>query len=414
MAVFDRGFEQPATGHWLTADRLRLAAMTMLMMQGWAVAIGILLPPDFLHFGANSLGSDFTSFWGIGHLALDGDAIKAYGPEGWLASRHPGAPVNDSRYGWFYPPAFLLVVAPLAALPYVPALLIWTVTGAGLALRTIWSLAPSRTTILAAAAFPGLWITAVNGQNGGLLLACLGGALVLIDRRPVAAGILIGLMSFKPQFGVLIPLALMCGGHWRVFWVAGVTVLTLQAGALAVFGWDTGAAALIAMDGARALLEAGGLNWGKMPSPFVFALAIGAGGGVAYALHTIMALGVAGAVALVWRRRVPMPLAGAVLACGVTIVTPFAYDYDLILLAVPIASMGWYGVRTGFWLPGERVVLLLAWTLPLWSFASHFLVPAAGFQPMTPMLLTLFCYATAKALKAAPAGAARPDPIPIR
>lgn len=400
MAVFDSGFGRPAGGHWLTADRLRLAAVAMLMLQGWAVAIGILLPPDMLHLGANSLGSDFTSFWGVGRMVLEGDAAAVYGPEGWLASQHPGAPANDSRYGWFYPPLFLLVVTALAVLPYVPALLMWTATGAALTLRTIWAMAPGRTALLAAAAFPGLWLTAVNGQNGGLLLGCLGGALVLLDRRPLAAGVLIGLMSFKPHFGLLIPLALICGGHWRAVLAAAATATFAHGAAVAVLGWDTAPAFLAALGTARDVLGAGTLHWAKMPGPFVFALALGLGEAVAWALHGAIALGVAVTVGMLWWRRAPTPLAGAVLACGALIATPFAYDYDLILLAIPIAAMAWHGVRTGDWLPGERPVLLLAWTLPLWTFAGLFLVPAAGIQPMTPMLLVVFGYAAAKALRA--------------
>ena len=399
MTVSDSGYAAPAAGHWLTADRLRLAAVTMLMLQSWAVAIGILLPPDLLHFGANPLGSDFTSFWGVGRMVLQGDAIGAYGPEGWLASQHPGAPSNDSRYGWFYPPLFLLLVAPLAAMPYVPALLAWSVAGAGLSLRTIRAMAPGRTALLLAAAFPGLWITAINGQNGGLLLACLGGALVLLDRKPVVAGILIGLMSFKPQFGILIPLALICGGYWRVFLSAAVTATAAHGLALAVFGWGTTAAFLEAIRTAGAFLEAGGLHWGKMPGPYVFTLALGLGETAALIVHGVVALAVAVTVGMVWWRRAPLPLAGAVLACGALIATPFAYDYDLILLAIPIAFMAMHGVRSGNWLAGERGVLVLAWTLPLWTFAGLFMVPAIGLQPMTPVLLALFGYAAVKALR---------------
>ena len=45
----------------------------------------------------------------------------------------------------------------------------------------------------------------------------LGGALVSLDRRPLIAGILFGLMAYKPQFGLMIPIALAAGGYWRSF-----------------------------------------------------------------------------------------------------------------------------------------------------------------------------------------------------
>jgi alpha-1,2-mannosyltransferase len=46
--------------------------------------------------------------------------------------------------------------------------------------------------------------------------ALLGGALLLFDTHPLAAGVLIGLMAYKPQFGLLIPLVLLATGRWGV------------------------------------------------------------------------------------------------------------------------------------------------------------------------------------------------------
>src|SRR4029077_20364009 len=71
--------------------------------------------------------------------------------------------------------------------------------------------------LLLALAFPAVLINVGHGHNGFLTAALLGGGLVVLDRRPLPAGILFGLMAYKPQFGLMIPIALAAGGYWRSF-----------------------------------------------------------------------------------------------------------------------------------------------------------------------------------------------------
>ena len=77
--------------------------------------------------------------------------------------------------------------------------------------------------ILLALAAPMAFINALVGQNGFLTAALIGGALYLIPVRPVLAGICLGLLTYKPQYGLLFPIVLIAAGHWRVFISAAVT-----------------------------------------------------------------------------------------------------------------------------------------------------------------------------------------------
>jgi hypothetical protein len=79
---------------------------------------------------------------------------------------------------------------------------------------------PRPETLLVALAFPAVFVNIGHGQNGFLTAALLGGALHLLDRGPWLAGVLIGLLAYKPQFGVLIPVALLAGGRWNTIGAA--------------------------------------------------------------------------------------------------------------------------------------------------------------------------------------------------
>ena len=76
-------------------------------------------------------------------------------------------------------------------------------------------LAPSAQFTWLALAFPSTLLTIVYGQNGFLSVIFLGGGLVLLDRSPIAAGIFLGFMTYKPQLALLIPIALAAGRRWQ-------------------------------------------------------------------------------------------------------------------------------------------------------------------------------------------------------
>jgi Glycosyltransferase family 87 len=67
----------------------------------------------------------------------------------------------------------------------------------------------------------------------------IGGTLYLIPIRPVLAGICLGLLSYKPQYGLLFPLVLIAASQWRVFFSAGATAILLAFVSWLAFGTES-------------------------------------------------------------------------------------------------------------------------------------------------------------------------------
>src|SRR5262249_37660879 len=135
-----------------------------------------------------------------------------------------------------YPPFFLPVAAPLALLPYAPASLAWSLVTFPAYLEAMRRIVGDRFGLLLACAFPALVANFVVGQNGFLTAALLGGTLVALPQRPGLAGCLLGLMTYKPQFGILFPLVLIADGQWRAFFSAAAMTVVLVAASLIAFG----------------------------------------------------------------------------------------------------------------------------------------------------------------------------------
>ena len=119
--------------------------------------------------------------------------------------------------------------------------------------------------LLLALAFPAVFVNLGHGHNGFLTAALLGFALVNLDRRPVVAGILFGLLAYKPQFGLMIPLVLLATGRWRTMLAAAATVAALALAVTLAFGLDTWRAFFDSAGFTRARARAG--RPGLAPDP---------------------------------------------------------------------------------------------------------------------------------------------------
>lgn len=351
--------------HWLTEERLRVYPRIFLVVFILAAVGWILNSQDMIDPKGKPLGYDFMAFWGASSLMLQGEPAAAYDVVRIVTAERAGLPALMSPHPWFYPPMFGLVVLPLALLPYGWSLALWllaTLPGFVLVLRRI---APAPQTVWLALAFPGTYVNIIHGQNGFLIATLFGGAMLALERRPVLAGILIGLLSVKPHLGILIPLALICGRQWIAFLAAAMTTIMLalaSAGILGVASWE---AFFGSMPMVKILLEQpDNLNWGNMPSLFASLRLLGVAIPVAHALQTLLALTAAAGVAWVWWRGTRPPLAAAALISASLLVSPYMFDYDMPLLAVVIALLAWDGHLNG-WLRGEREVLVAAWLMPI-------------------------------------------------
>ena len=298
----------------------------------------------------HGIANDFVNVWAAGRLVLDGHPAAAYD---WGIHRQTQeAAVGyafDGEYRWHYPPPFLFAAALAAMLPFVPAGLAWlAATGAAYA-AAIRGILGERTGWLFALGFPGALWNVTAGQNGFLTTALIGGALGLLERHPALAGCCLGLLTFKPQLGVLFPLVLVATGRWRAFFAAAATALALAALSWLAFGSAPWLAMAQTVAKANQLvLTDGGTGWNKLQSVFGLVRALGGSESAAWMIQGGVAAAIAAALVVLWRRTAPFELKAAALAVGAVLVTPYVFAYDLVALAVPVAFLLRFGLARGF------------------------------------------------------------------
>jgi alpha-1,2-mannosyltransferase len=353
------------SGAWATAERVRGYSLVMLVFFGLAIVGWTALSDGLNDIKGKPLGTDFSNVYAAGVLAREGRAGAAYDPAQQHAAEKKVFGQETPFFGWHYPPFFLVPAAALATIPYGWALIAWILLTLPAYLAALYAIMPRPATLLAAAAFPAVIVNIGHGQNGFLTAALLGGALVLLDRRPAVAGMLIGLLAYKPQFGVLIPLVLLVTWRWTVIAAACATVAALVAVSWLLFGAEVFTAFAGSAEFSRKIvLEQGATGWEKIQSIFSAVRNLGGPIGVAYAAQGVLMLALATSLVWLWRSQAAYELKAAALALACLLATPYVLDYDLTVLAVAIAFLARLGFERGFH-SYEISLLAAAWFMPL-------------------------------------------------
>ena len=341
-----------------------MRAYAAILLVAYAIAIAAMLLDARGGLGpfGKPIGGDFIIFYAASALALKGHALAAWSAAAILAAERQVVPGSRGLLLWCYPPAFLALIAPLARLPYGWALAAWTGTTGGLYLAMTRLISQDRWAIPAALAFPGAFVTAIQGQNGFLSAAVLGTGLLLVERRPWLGGAVLGLIVYKPQFGLLLPILLLGSGRWRGALATGVSAGALILVSAALFGVDSWRAFFEHGPEVSRALASGALPLAKVPTVFAAARLCGLGVATAYALQAAVGAGAAWTALVAWRRPGPWPLKAGLAITATLLATPYAFDYDLVILAAPIGVLA---VRAGSGATGLRGVLAMAAVAPL-------------------------------------------------
>jgi arabinofuranan 3-O-arabinosyltransferase len=306
-----------------------------------------------LIFDENGLGIplDFVNVWSAGRLVLDGHPALAYD---WDIQKQIQVEVLGQTYpgnfAWHYPPPFLFVAAMLAHFPYATAFVGWIAVSFLPYLAVMRAIIGRNFGLLLAAAFPVVFNNSLVGQNGFLTASLIGGTLVLMPRSPILSGVCLGLLSYKPQYGLLFPLVLIAASEWRVFFTAAFVAALVAALSWVVFGTESWQAFVhwLPMFNQAFLVE-GRAPWGKMQSIFALTRYFGGSESLAWVLQWILSGAVAVLLALIWRSRsVGFSLKAASLAAGTVLVTPYLFLYDLMVLAIAVAFFVRVGLDKGF------------------------------------------------------------------
>jgi hypothetical protein len=361
-------------GSYLTRERVRLWALAFLI--GFAAGIAVLFATAHgnIDYDGRPLGSDFSNVYTAGVAALHGHATLPFDPAGQFHAEQAIFGTATPFYGWHYPPYFLLIAAPLAALPYLAALVVWQVSTLCLYLGALWlllrngpmpALERDRLWPVLALGFTAVFVNLTHGHNGFLTAALLAAGLALLDRRPVVAGIAFGLLAYKPQFAVMIPLVLVATARWRTLAAAAATVAALTAVVTLLFGADVWPAFLASSHFTRVVvLEQGGTGFQKIQSVFAWVRLWNGPVALAYAVQAVVSLGVAASLIALWRSNVSQARKGAALCLAILLATPYSLDYDLMIAAPAIALLTADGLRAGF-TPWRRTLLAVLWIMPV-------------------------------------------------
>jgi alpha-1,2-mannosyltransferase len=364
---------------WVTRDRVTGYCLILLAFYSLGIAALVLSLRHGLDPGGNPLGADFIIFYTTSRMTLHGHALAAYTPEAILHAEREVVAASRKLFIWCYPPTFQLLIAPLALLPYRAALAAWTAATAGLYLGAIRLISRDRLALLIALIFPTAVFNLIQGQTGFLTTALLGAGLLLGARRPRLAGLILSLLVYKPHFAVLVPLALLAGRRWRCLLYMGLGMAGLCGGSLLVFGPAAWLGFLHILPLVSHNLATGALPLQKVPTVFASLRLLGVPQPFALGLHLLVAAPVVGWTLFCWWTRRDEALCIAMTMVAALIVSPYAFDYDLVILAVPIglmlerlrASPSPAGVRAS-----ATLAVFAPFALDLLALFSHFqLVP---------------------------------------
>ena len=309
--------------------------------------------------GGSPLFYDFSVFHTVGAMANEGHAAESYDDARMIAAERAAFPGNTLRLPWNYPPTFQVMMMPLGAMPYVAAWLVWSGILYGFYVLLSRRLADAPDPLVFLLLAPGAAVNLFFGQNGILSTVLLGGGVLLLGSRPLLAGMLLGLLSYKPQLAVLAPFALMAGREWRALGAAIVSQLALILVSVALLGAEPWFAFLYKLAHPAAVFSSSSSDWRAIPSVMIFARTLGLGDAASSALHWTVAA-IAAAFALwTWHKTRDGFMRMAVLAAATLLVTPYLRSYDLLLLILPVAVM--LRSQTG---TIEKLVIFAAWLMP--------------------------------------------------
>jgi Glycosyltransferase family 87 len=371
MTSLDQSAQVPAPPWETSAVGLLSAKRLRVIVRCWLVVAPIAYLIDLLRQTQDGLtdgirrafGDDFINYWSGAYLAFHGRAAEVYDIQAFHVFEQSILGLHIHYYTYSYPPVLLVLSLPLALMPYVPGLGVWLIAtwyGFYRALK----LTGREGVLLLSVATPALFVSAVGGQNGAMTAALLGGGLTLLDRRPVVAGVLLGLLAYKPHLGLMLPFAVIAGRRWLAMGAAAATVLLLVTASVVLFGADRWADFANTLTMMRTMiLEDGTGIWHRMPSVFVFVRRLGAGPDLAYALQAAAALTAAFFVARSWFRDDPAYLRNAMVVVGTCLATPYLQDYDLVMGAFVVVWLrmgeGRSRIRAS-WMQAAMAMILLA------------------------------------------------------
>ncbi len=307
-----------------------------------------------------------ASAWHDGDLAVIFDGTRLTALLNQRFADFLAVPLN--LHPWVYPPSFLLFIVPFALLPFVASWAVFQlVTFAALAAafrciaarREVWIL------VLSTLLCPATPFSVFTGQNAFLTAALLVAGIGLAPRRPVLAGVLLGLLSYKPQVCLMVPVALIAARQWRVLAAAATAAGLLALASLAVFGTEAWRYWFDLMLSPSELYQAWVVNGRRAGmSMFAWASVLGASDHVANLVQGAFFVGAAGCTWWIYRRPAPPRLRLALLLAATMLASPHVSTSDAVLLGIAATIFMLSLQESG---PGfiDAIVSIALWMVPM-------------------------------------------------
>jgi len=367
-----------AVGSLGTSVRGSLRIFTASRLQLYGYALALIYAAALIHFylarawivdnAGLPIYTDFAVWWAGGMQALHGNAAALYDPSEFdkiqAALFRPGEAVY---LNWpSYPPTFFLVLAPLALLQYCYAFITWDAVTLLGCLASVYLIVRRRPAIVLVLASPFTAWNFLAAQNGFLTASLLGFSLLFLERQPVLAGVFIGCLTYKPQYGILFPVALVACNQWRAIVSAGIATVLLAAASIVLFGADAWAAFPqgFVVQGQLSLGASPDSNWGYLQTVYGLIRSVHGSARLAWLVQGLSTLAAAAIVWVVWRSRVRYPLKAATLSAAALIATPYAFAYDMAAIVIPASFLATEQLRCGL-LSGEKVIWIILFGAPL-------------------------------------------------
>ena len=359
-------------------------------LYAWAVVGSTFIRPGSIGLDYNAPGTDYMVFHTAIAVARQGDLTTLYDPDRFTALLNQV--FHASLHGdlefrpWIYPPSFLLLLLPFGLVGFGLSYgLFQIITAAALwgGLQTNGRPAPW----VAAACLlcPAASISVISGQCSFLIVALLAAGAGWVDRRPLLAGLALGVLTFKPQFFLMVPVLLLARSAWRASAIAGMTILAMAAVCLIWFGPDIWTGWIAAFTDSTTDVDPRWFKTGRLwgESVYTCLYLIGAPRDVAQGGQIVAMILAAATVWHAFRRPGDAAPRAAILLGAALLAAPHSGGYDLVLSLTAIALFLWHtGPRATSW---DWSLGLLIWLQPMIGLPVQ--MPLARLGPLLTLAL---------------------------
>lgn len=303
---------------------------------------------------------DFGWVWLSGRFAIMNEAARVFDYAAFTKAQVDlfGTGNCSVIFPFPYPPILLLITAPFGLFAFVTAYVLWSVLLTAFFAGAVYVIVRRINAAIAApATFPAI-VNLYIGQTAFLTAGLFGFALTALERRPIVAGFFFAMLTFKPQYGIMIPIALLASRNWRaLISAAGFSLILALVAALAFGGWPAFFANLIHRDTNLSPDSAFHLD---LASIYGIVQSAGLGVAAAWAAQAALVLGLAVLVWKFWSHPTPHALRASLLCVASVLASPYVLYYDVCVLSIAFAFLVTDGLKRGF-VPVERTIMFVCW-----------------------------------------------------